>query len=417
MSYTNILALASISLLLCLVLYFIKPLMSFYLIIGIRILAEAATTMGYAEHATSILGSYGLFIILLSMFLALFTRRFKIFANPIKPYFLFLFLCLLSLGFTEDMFGAAKMLLKLCCLPAIFLIAYNSINSEEKVLKSLKYLSYTALAPLAVGFYQLASGTGMTSTNFWGQSQYKIYSTFAHPNQYAFFLAMIAFALIVLIQQSTTNRLYIFSLLALTAISILFTFSRSVWLGLAICIAIISFYYKKLRIPVAIIAFGFFLLLTPLIVQGTADIFDKQKGQENSIDFRINMTTELLQNAFPKRPILGFGPGSSEAVVNKYTQYGFIVPHNDYMRILIEFGLIGFMGFLGFLGVNFLFIIKNLRKLGNNNYFTSIFIMLLFLSGILVGTNHIGNISTSGIWFLLYGILFKGFELSEKNAS
>jgi O-antigen ligase len=415
MSFITVFALITISLLGCLIIYIFNPLAGFYFLIGIRVLAEQVEYMDLKGNTSILLGLYGVLIILLAVFNTLFKKGFKFKIAAILPYYFFVFVTLLSLGFSDDMFSAVKMLTKLVCLPAIFLMAYNLIDSEVKVINSLRYLVYAAIIPITYGFYQLATGTGQHLTNFWGQSEHRIFSTFSHANQFAFFLAMIAMALIVLIQQTPKKRIPLFISLGVVLLAILFTFSRSVWLTLTVCIFIISIFYKKLRVPVLIITIGFILLLSPIIIQGMSNIVDKQKGQQNSLDFRISMTTQLFEKAFPERPLLGFGPGSAEMVVAKYTRFGHIVPHNDYIRILIEFGAVGLLSFLFFLFINFLIIVKDIKQIGRNNYFTAIFIMFLFLSTILVATNHIGNISTSGIWFLLLGILYKGNKLQMES--
>lgn len=414
MSFLTIVAISTVTLFFCLIIYIFNPLVGFYFIIGIRILAEQVYYMGLKGHSSTILGLYGLFIMLLTLIHAICKKDFKVKLMPMLPYYFFLFTTLLSLCFADDMLAGSKMLLKLMCLPAIFLMAYNLIDSEVKIEKSLRYLIYTSIIPLAYGFYQLAMGKGQHISNFWGQSEHRIFSTFAHANQYAFFLAMIALALVVLIQLKPPKRLLFFTLLGCVLSAILFTFSRSVWLTLTVCIGILCFFYKKLRIPALIMALGFSLLLSPIIIRGMSNIINKQKGQTNSLDFRIALTTQLLQNAFPKRIFLGFGPGTSEKVVGKYTKFKPIVPHNDYMRILIEFGIVGLFSFFGFLIINFLLIIKNIKHIGKNHYLTALFVMLIFFSTILIATNHIGNISTSGIWFLLFGIFYKGYEIQTR---
>lgn len=411
MSFLSLFAISTVSLLFSLIILIFNQLGGFYLLIGVRIIAEQIIYMGYKGNSSIILGLYGIFIIFISIIFGIFKKDFKVNTKPIIPFYFFLFTVLLSACFSDNLIEAATMFLKLLCLPAIFLLSYNLIDSEIKIEKSLRYLTFTSIVPIVYGFYQLLTGTGQHIINFWGQSEHRIFSTFAHANQYAFYLAIIALALVVLVQIKSQRRVINLLLLVLVLISILFTFSRSVWFTLTSCIGFSIFFFKRLRVPIIIIGTIFILLLSPIIIQGLANIINKEKGQINSVDFRISVTTQLLKNAVPERPFLGFGPGSSIKLVGKYTQYQPIVPHNDYMRILVESGFIGLFSFTLFLFYNFFFVIKNIKHIKENHYLAAIFVMLIFFSTILIGTNHIGNISTSGIWFLLFGILHKGFEL------
>lgn len=411
MSYSLLVAFIGLSFFSCIIVSVFNPLIGFYVLVGSRLLAEQVTYLNIGTQATVILGCYSILLLFTAFLITIRNHRFKIFVKPVVPFYLFIILYLLSFTAAEDNFAGFKMLLKFSTLPVFFLVAYNLIDSETKVIKSIIYFTLTSLAPMVVGFYQLMTGTGMNVSNFWGQSVHRIYSTFAHPNQYAFYLAMVAFALIILIQRCPQYRVVLIPIFAAVSLSIVFTFSRSVWFSFLFCTLVLCFFYNKLRIPALLMVILFALYLTPVFLEGMANIIYKEKGQQNSIDFRVNLSHDLLTEAFPKKPYFGFGAGSVEKVVGKHTRFKPIVPHNDYLRILIESGVVGLCGFFLFLSVNFFHIINTRIRLKGNPYFPSLLIMLTFLSGILIGTNHLGNVSTSGMWFLLYGILYRGFQL------
>ena len=66
-------------------------------------------------------------------------------------------------------------------------------------------------------------------------------------------------------------------------------------------------------------------------------------GDNNSFNWRLSQWNLLLTSVFPQSPLLGYGLGLSiQAGGNGY------LPHNDFIRALIEGGIIGFVTFIGF---------------------------------------------------------------------
>jgi O-antigen ligase len=395
---------------LTLVLY-VSPITGFYALIGTRLFIESFLISKFETTATYIFGIFAMVFVAIATFGVLFIRNFKAFPAVIRVYYLFIFICLLSLCFSQSYLEGITGLLKYVSLAAIFLLAFNLPEDQADVERSFKYLVLTSVFPILFGYLQVLTGNTLIYMNFWGQSYHAVYSSFAHPNQYAFYLANIGIALYVILARYNTRRLLYILIGSNIFLSILLTFSRSVWFGMFFCNLIATFFYKKLRAPAVIAAVLICIFGASLIVQGLADIIDKKKGQKNSIDFRIDVTKQLLENAVWKKPILGFGPGSAKAVVGKYTKYQPIVPHNDYMRVLVETGFLGLFAFVSFIASGFFLVLKNYRKIRTNNFLSGMLILLVFFAGTILGTNHLGNISTSGIWFCLLGILCKGFLL------
>lgn len=391
----------------------VSPLLGFYALIGTRLLIEAFLISKFETAATYILGVFGMVFIAAATVGILFVRSFRGFPALIRIYYLFLFICLLSLGFSESFIEGIRGLLKYVSLAAIFLLAYNLPADQADVERSLKYLVLTAGFPVLIGYWQVLTGAGLGYTNFWGQSYNAIFSTFAHPNQYAFYLANIGIALFVILARDRGRRLLYMFIGANVFSSILLTFSRAVWFGMVFCSLIAMLFYKKLRGPVAIAAILIGVLGASLIMQGLADIIHKKRGQKNSMDFRIEVTRQLMENAVWRKPMLGFGPGSAADVVGKYTKYEPIVPHNDYLRVLVETGTLGLLAFVSFLASGFFLVLRNYRTIRTDYFLSGMLIVLVFFAVTIVGTNHLGNVSTSGIWFCLFGNLYKGFQLGS----
>jgi len=79
-------------------------------------------------------------------------------------------------------------------------------------------------------------------------------------------------------------------------------------------------------------------------------------GDNNSFNWRIAQWSYLLDQ-WKQFPIFGFGLGTSIHVsTNK------LLPHNDYVRALVEGGIVGLITFLAFLGVQALYLVRLIRS-------------------------------------------------------
>jgi O-antigen ligase len=79
-------------------------------------------------------------------------------------------------------------------------------------------------------------------------------------------------------------------------------------------------------------------------------------GDGNSFNWRIAQWTYLL-TAWQQYPILGFGLGTSTAISNNG-----LLPHNDFIRVLVEGGIVGLITYLAFLSFQIVRLVQLIRK-------------------------------------------------------
>jgi O-antigen ligase len=79
-------------------------------------------------------------------------------------------------------------------------------------------------------------------------------------------------------------------------------------------------------------------------------------GDNNSFNWRLAQWTYLLDQ-WKEFPIFGFGLGTSI-----YVSTNKLLPHNDYVRALVEGGIVGLVTFLSFLGVQALYLLRLIRS-------------------------------------------------------
>lgn len=400
------------------IVFTIDKFLAFFLLLQLRIVANLSE-YSFGVPGINAGSVFGILLIFFSFFIIFFNKKSKFFIPNIIPFYMLIISSIFSTINTNFYLSVLAQFFKIIAMVCLFIIPYNLIHDMKSGKKAIKYFSLISIIPIIIGFVQLISGGGLLANVHLGVSFRKIMSTYSHPNGYAFFLGLIVFAVFVNIMIRDKNYRYYYFLLIACLTSILFTYSRSVWISLTFCILIIFFPIKKVRLPIIAFSLLIALLSSSLIIDRFSDIINPNSTQNyyeetNSLEFRLQLTKRLFQNAFPIHPFLGFGLGSSIRTAGKYANMA-IVPHNDYMLFLIETGLIGLLFFLWFIFGNLFFLIKNIKYYGKNIYFSGLTGVIIYFTGIIVGTNQMGVIPTGGMWFCLYGILLKCFKLSVRE--
>src|SRR3984957_17589074 len=125
-------------------------------------------------------------------------------------------------------------------------------------------------------------------------------------------------------------------------LGILFTFSRSAWLGLGL--AFLLFFAIKPLVAVrpllAAIAAG--PCVVSLMGHRFLPVFEEMASRPKQVQQRFDLIHQALQ-AFARHPLLGGGLGSFRLAVGE-------VAHNSVMWFLADFGILGVSAFLAFLG-------------------------------------------------------------------
>ncbi len=111
------------------------------------------------------------------------------------------------------------------------------------------------------------------------------------------------------------------------------------------------------------------------------------KGDNNSFNWRLGQWYTLL-NAWKQHPMLGYGLGLSIPVASNH-----YLPHDDYIRALIEGGIVGLVTFVGFICAQALHLINIMRRVSRESKQYSFCLILL---AVLLST-PVGMI-TENVW-------------------
>ncbi len=227
-------------------------------------------------------------------------------------------------------------------------------------------------------------------------SQYSI-TAFLQYNYHNILLSFSALLSFILFTKSTSKFSYIFLLLIfIYTLSIFTEAGRAGQLTFNFFFFLFSLFYfrKKIKYSLFIICF---LICVNLLSYSKSPIFkhrvdnlthivkndgERKSPKTNEKDIRYLFTKNGFE-LISKKPFFGYGTGSFSDVFKKYTQTSYDLkqhktPHNNYLYVLFELGLIGLLVFLSI----FFFQIQELYKSNMNNLevlflpFLLIFLML-----------------------------------------
>lgn len=267
--------------------------------------------------------------------------------NPLnRPIALYIFSCAISTligymsGNVKGKIGVFFVLRYVEYFIAFF-ITLNIVNSREKMSRFVGIAIFTSICIAIYGMYQIPSGVRV-SAPFEGDH--------GEPNTMGgYLLLLMCMAAGQMIVSKRLRALMGWSAYILALfIPLLFTGSRASWLGIpASLLALFIFSPKKKQIAL----FSFFVLLAgPILIPKTAKerlLFTFTQGKQTrakqlqigSLRLDTSSTARLESyrialNGWMQKPILGWGIT------------GFIFIDSQFIRTLVETGLVGFIAFL-----------------------------------------------------------------------
>jgi len=278
---------------------------------------------------------------------------------------LFTILTFVSTFYSVSPFTTLIESVKLLSLVTFFYVTYILIkNNKLKAKELLLSIIISALIPLLIGLLQIFTGSGLSTFGLHG----RIYGTFAHPNVFAFFTL---FLLFLHTHYSTIQpaefwqkhvELKWLTYILLTAL-LLFTYTRAALVGLLVFFIIIGIRrYKKMLIWLIASLTLFYLLFYPLnafLIKNynyslqqipLLERVTSRNEEADSIAWRQSLLRETLP-LIQAQPFLGYGYGTFPIVweANRSSQHQWddsAEAHNDYLRILLELGLLGLILYL-----------------------------------------------------------------------
>ena len=263
-----------------------------------------------------------------------------------------LLVCLVSSQVAPDPGAAIRLTMLLATHAAFCLLAFYVVRDLADLRRFLLLIVAGSIVPTLYAGLQLALGWAV-----FGEDGIRVFSSFPHPNIYAFYLMTILAVVLTLLaghgfglspRLRRALVLYVPVLLAL----ILLTKTRSAWAGAGLILVTHGLLFDRrtllyfLGLPVALLAVPEFAERLADLQQGnTTDAYEKL----NSYAFRVL----LWQGAmawFWERPLFGWGLSSFGHYVAQFfplpLENDTIDSHSVYVQFLFETGVIGLLAYL-----------------------------------------------------------------------
>ncbi len=328
---------------------FYNPKLGLFLIILFRPCLDALSNQNIITLANFSLNLAAI-VAILTIFLTIyaFFKNYKTFKFSYLIFFwlIFLFITYFSIFYSLSPVLTLIEWLRLLSIFVLFLLGLLVIKNQTDLNILLKIIIFSAVAPGLLAIYQFFTHTGMTIPM---EGIYnRIYGTFAHPNLFAYYL-IIPLSLSVVTFLSGTKKTvldYIFVFFSLFYTLLLaLTFTRGAWLELIIVVFIVGlFKFRKFLVIAAAFLILIYLFIPPIHNRVT-DLLRLDKY--SSISWRLKLWQDGISLVSAK-PILGYGAGTANKVIllARGADMGSADPHNDYLKISLENGLIGLISYV-----------------------------------------------------------------------
>lgn len=286
----------------------------------------------------------------------------------IQAAYFFLGVAFFSLGFSSDFSVGLAQMLHVISAFALFTVM---CDVRTNIKQTAAAFVVGLLIPSMLGWWQVITG-GSGSSSWFGLASkdavtagtavvetasgrmLRAYGSLPHPNVLGGFLAVSLVILAWLVRFIHARRILLLTIVPVVFLSatLIVTFSRSAWLGIAVgFLALIGLMLFRRRLPpsraLPIIALGL------LSVLSTLGFFYQQVFSRVSVDGRVEQISVVertsqysrFDDVFLLNPFLGTGPGAYPFALARLDPGGqawFYQPvHNTFFLILGELGVIG----------------------------------------------------------------------------
>lgn len=260
--------------------------------------------------------------------------------DPLFPYLLFLIVCAVSLVESPDKMGGVKDLFRFTSLFFIYQLVGYVGRTERGMRRVLVAIAISGIGPILVGAYQLFSGSGFVIKQ---GAFVRLEGTFVHPNPFSLYLVLVLPALIAAWIVVKEWRRWLGIIIVGLGICLVFTFTRTGWIGLVAAVLIMAWLrYRKIFFVIPIVLAAVLFLIPGVSARfSDLDSTDAPSGATtNSLDWRFAYWSEALAS-LGESPVWGQGLGYIKDTTEEGKE-----AHNDFVRVLVETGVAGLVFFV-----------------------------------------------------------------------
>jgi O-antigen ligase len=260
-------------------------------------------------------------------------------AAPGWTYALFLLICLVSIPGSVDPAFSIKEWARLASGLAIYLMVADVVHDERSARRFLVVIMVSSLVPLALGVLQALTGSGYFFLGFVGtEFAYRPQGTFFHPaalGSYLVILLALAAALYFSVP-SAKVRTMLLAWAAVAAGMLVLTLARAQWLGMMVAALVVGLLRRR-RLALLALVVGVLLLTTVPLLR-------ERLMSSDSITWRLDLWQAARTLAWPPT-LLGLGLATAPWHINQLLPKVYSPPHNDYLKVAIEMGVLGLVAY------------------------------------------------------------------------
>lgn len=295
-------------------------------------------------------GIFGLVLITYSSLNCIFRRDYSILPPNIIFLYGLIFFSAISFLNTMNYMVSMSHVLKIATGVALYLLVYNSVQTESDAKKILYALVLTAIIPMLFGYYQFftsAGGRGLMGAAI------RVNSFLCMANAYGEFLCICLCATLMLLFQEKERykRMFLLCTMCSIIVSSILALNRGSWIAMTAGLLLAYPGYRtKLKARWFVLA-GMLIciLFSGIIVQRFLELEETTSwgASRNTFKGRVQFWKAII-TLIPIHPLTGFGIGTAKLVTDKFYKLN-CVPHNDYLRLVLEIGLPGAFLYVTFL--------------------------------------------------------------------
>ena len=310
---------------------------------GFLVLIFVRSSLDYLKQSTgeegfNLAAIFAVGLVVLSFFYILY-RKVDIFRyKETAPFLIFLACCGISTVFSEVAAESFADWLRLLSIFSVYVITRAAATTEKKIRIFLIVILLSSIFPLYVALLQFVTGAAVVDSSF----EYgRLEGTFAHPNAFSSYLLVILIFTISQIfeKRPLINRFILFPYVICVSTVFLLTFSRGAWIVFVVSVILMGLMrYRRILVivPVALLAI---VLLVPSVSSRIADEGVRIDARHSSSwEWRLKAWTNVAP-FFREKPLFGHGLSTIDIELGYQS-------HNDFLRLLVETGAVGFIAYL-----------------------------------------------------------------------
>ncbi len=238
---------------------------------------------------------------------------------------------------------------------AFYFTLQKSLDSENLVYIAMTLMVTAGFAVSVLGIFQYITGLDTTALwidqNLFSGIETRVYGTLDNPNVFGNYLqVLIPFSVFLfIVNKDRLARIYFASATVFMVISLIFTYSRSSWMGVLLSLIVFTLLMPRQLLPFA--AGG--VIVTPVVLSYVPSVLARLKGlgslADSSTRYRVAVwmsSLEIIKDYWPCG--IGMGYENFNRMLSNYAGSDIVAihSHNTFLQVTCETGIMGFLLFV-----------------------------------------------------------------------